>query len=436
MKNLNLYLILAFATLVSACSSNKDLATLDEYDDIYYSGQPALTANLASPSSQSNMDGATNAERSYYESVPYDDSNSDEVIQDDQTDYYDEDYATRIDNFHRTNDGDYLYSSPSNNNTSPSISMNMMYGMGSYGMGSYGSSFGMGFSYGSPGYGGYPYYNPYRSYYANPWYRPYPYYGYYDPFYPTYGYGYGYGYGYSGYGGYYGGGGYYGNYPPYYGGGDYQGSNGITSTPRQNSTSVRPSRGGIINQNSGTDGRKNANDDPKSNINQKSRAADGGVDNTRRSEAAGRTENVELRKSDVQNSESRENYTRDNTREYTRPGTSRSDFTPREQQTRETRPVTSPSTAPVRTENRNVVSPAQRSRSVAPSNDRQRSTVAPQSRPARTAPTNNRGNTRSTSPSYNTPSRDSSPSRSVSPSRSNDSGSGSPSSSPSRGNRR
>lgn len=435
MKNLNLYLILGFATLLSACSSNKDLATLDEYDDIYYSGQPALTASLSSsPSAASNMDGASDAERSYYENVPYSESSSDEVVAEDQDDYYEEDYAARIDNFHRENDGDYLYSSPSTINSSPTIRWNMMYGMGSYG-----SSFGLGFSYGSPGYGyggyggGYPYYNPYMPYYPSPWYRPYPYYGYYDPFYPTYGYGYGFGYGYSGYGGYYGGGGYYGSYPPYYGGGDYHGSSGITSTLRQSASSVRPSRGGIINQNSESDGRKSVNDEAKSSRDAKAV----GVDNSRRSEVYGRRENVELRPSGVQNSEalSRENQTRKSV-DYTRPGTSRSDYTRSEQQNRQTRPTPSPTYTPERSNSRNVVSPAQRSNSVAPSNVRERSTVAPQSRPARTSPSYNRGNSRSASPSYNSPSRNSSPSRSVSPSRSNDSGGSAPSSSPSRGSRR
>lgn len=437
MKNFNLYLILASATLLSACTSNKDLATLNEYDDIYYTGQPALTASLGSNSPMAgNMDDATDAERSYYENVPYSESNDEEAVAD-QDDYYEEDYATRIENFNGSNQGDYLYSNPSNNNTSintsPNFNMNMMYGVGSYG-----SSFGMGLSYGSPGYGygGYPFYDPFypSPYYMSPWYRPYPYYGYYDPFRPTYCYGYGYGYGYSGYGGYYGGGGYYGNYPPYYGGGDYYGGNELTSTQRQNASSVRPSRGGVINPTSETDGRKSINDGPKNNTNEKSRD----IDNTRRSQASGRTESVEMRRSEVQNSEavSRQDYPRENNREYIRPGTSRSDFTPNEQQNRETRPVASPTYTPDRTINRNVVSPAQRSRSVVPSQARQRSTVAPQSRPERSAPTYNRGNSRSSSPTYNPPSRDSSPSRSVSPSNNNNSGGSSPSSSPSRGSRR
>jgi len=134
MKNLNLYIILAFATLVTACSSNKELSSLDEYDDIYYSGQPALTASVNSNSgANSNLDGASDAERSYYDNVPYTETESDEeVVAEDDADYYDEDYANRIENFHGTNQGDYLYSNPGYNNTSPNISLNMMYGMGTY----------------------------------------------------------------------------------------------------------------------------------------------------------------------------------------------------------------------------------------------------------------------------------------------------------------
>lgn len=431
MKNLNLYLILAFATLVTACTSNKELSSLDEYDDIYYTGSPALVASGPSVSSNSNLDGASDAERSYYDDVPYTETESEvEIAEDD--DYYDEDYASRINNFHRYNQGDYIYS------TSPNMSLNMMYGVGSYG-----SGFGMGFSYGTPRYGwggyGYPYYDPFyswRPYYSSPWYRPYPYYGYYDPFYPYYGYGYGYGYGgYYG-GGYYGGGYYGGAYPPYYGGGDYIGSGGgIISTPRQSSSSVRPSRGGIINQSTDTDGRKSNSSESKVNSEVKSR------------EGSGRAENVELRGAGVRNTEavsrevsreatrevSRESYTRDVSTEYTRPGTTRSDFSPANQIPRERNTVT-PGYSPSQPIQRNTVTPAQRSRSsVAPSFQRERSNVAPQTRPTRSTPSYNRGSNRSSSPSYSTPSRSSSPS--YSPSRGTNNSS-SPSSTPSRGNRR
>src|SRR5690606_40031764 len=117
-----------------ACSSNKELTSLDEYDDIYYTGQPALTASVNSNSAISNnLEGASDAERSYYDNVPYTETESDEdAVTEDDADYYDEDYANRIENFHGTNQGDYLYSNPGYNNTSPNISLNMMYGMGTY----------------------------------------------------------------------------------------------------------------------------------------------------------------------------------------------------------------------------------------------------------------------------------------------------------------
>lgn len=468
MKNLNLYILGVIAILFSACSTNQDLATLNEYDDIYYQGNRTVVASAASAAVNDNtLDGASDAERSYYQNAPFPETETTE--QNDSanpdSDYYDEDYANRIDNFHRPNDGDYLYSN--SQNTSPSLSMSLGYGMGSYG-----SGMNMGFSYGSPGYGHRPmgmYNSYYSSYYSpfnrSPWYSPYsvrPYgyggYGspfYYDPFYPSYGYG-----GYGGYGSY---GGYGGYYPPYYGsggiGGDYYGnSGGVVSTPRSNSGSVRPSRGGVITPNNTSGGGGGRNEvtptSPDASDNVKRENA------THKKTTTERPQQTELRGKDVQTREdlrgdvkARPSGTRDyntTTRgEYTRPGTTRNDYIRTEQPVRQTRSTTPTRTTtpsrvvtPSRTPDTRTLSPATRSRSgnINPTNNRQPSrTGTPSQR--------NRSNTSPSRQQRNATPRQSTPSRSYSrpsaPTRSSGGsfgggggGTSSPSSTPSRGSRR
>ncbi len=447
MKNSNLYILLAFATLLAACSSNQDLASLEEYDDVYYQGGSELSASLSTtPETQESLDGASNAERSYYENVPYTEPEAEPEPVNSDTDYYDEDYANRIENFNGSNQGQYLYSDPTYNN-SPNINVG-------FGVGTYGSGFGMSMMYGSPGYMGLrsnmmfspmysPWYSPWYSPYYSPWYQPYPLYGwntpFYDPFCP-------YGGGFYG-GGYYGGG-YYGGsgYPPYYGG-DYNGNNGITSTPRQGSSSVRPSRGGVITEGRSDGSARNeiaAPTDTRRGISSAERpvetrkSANTGekeLSESRRVSSASRTtESVELRNRNVQSSESsREYYNSSEAREYTRPGTSRSDDVRREEPVR-SRSERTPSRTYIqqRSPQRDAVAPASRSRSTTqPSNGYNRQRSSGNSTP-----------TRSTSPSRNYNSGGSSPSRSVSPSPSRSvspsggGGSNSRSSSPSRGSRR
>src|SRR5690606_8054666 len=125
------------------------LAKLNEYDDVYYQGSPTA-APMAAPVAvnDNTLNDASDAERSYYQNAPYTETEpSQDNSYNTDSDYYDEDYANRIDNFHRPNDGDYMYSN--SQNTSPSLSYNVGVGMGSYG-----SGLSMGMSYGSPGYYG------------------------------------------------------------------------------------------------------------------------------------------------------------------------------------------------------------------------------------------------------------------------------------------
>lgn len=369
MKNLNLFIIGVFALFLAACSTQQDFTALKEYDDVYYQGSKERIANNTPIIvEEDRMDGASNAERSYYQNVPYSESEKteNEKSYDPDTDYYDENYANRIENFHRYNDGGYHYSNPYN--TSPRMNMSFGYGMSPY---YYGSSFSLGMRFGNG------FYDPYYSNYYNPWYRPYdPYYSmyyglggyyspynqFYDPFYSPYysPYRYGY-YGYPYYGGYYGG--YYPySYYPYYG--DYTGrsSVGVTSTPRSESTNVRPSRGGII-----TDGNNNGGDRSEMPmLNENTRSS-----SDLRSEQL-QPDKVDLRRDDVK---TREDLTRERTeqtranrealsrQDYTRPGTTRSDYTRNNQMTTRDESIFSrePSIINKSSERSRITSPATRS---------------------------------------------------------------------------
>ena len=256
MKTLKIFSLIAAVGFLASCSSNRDLVSLDEYDDLYYQGNDHAAAQKPAQKSEFFPEDKTDAaESAYYGSDGYNEGPADAEPIDDSTskaagddDYYDPDYARRIDNFHRSNEPEYIYDRAYD--SSPRVQMSLGYSsFGSYG------GLGFGLSYGNiyRPYG-YPYYSPYMdpwyfhtSYWYNPfYYRPYysPFfdpwspYPYYSPYamYNPYRYGYGYpGYGYPGYGG---------GYPPYYGGGsDYYQSN--TEFGRRDDSS-RNSRGGVV----------------------------------------------------------------------------------------------------------------------------------------------------------------------------------------------
>lgn len=260
MKSALLYLFGLLTLAFTACSSNQDLARLDEYDDVYYHGGGPLLASKAPESTSDDYNGASNAEQSYYGNGDYAYDAEDKPTEpDSEADYYDPDYARRIQNFQYNEDDNYAYNQ-NNYGSNPNVNVNLGFGFGSYYP--YGPSYGyggiyypmrpnfsLGFNYGfsTSAWIGYPY-SPYFS----PWYNPYPYFAYYDPFYYPY---------YSPYRpwynpynpyGYYGGG-YYGG--GYYGGGYYPGGytdgsyTGVSYGSRSSSGATRPSRGGVIQQN-------------------------------------------------------------------------------------------------------------------------------------------------------------------------------------------
>lgn len=344
-------------------------------------------------------------------------------------------------------------------------------------MGNYGSGFNMGFSYGSPAYGmGYNTFNMgYGSPYMSPWYSPYyspyysrPYYGYgyggyhspfYDPYYPSYGYG---GYG----GGYYG-----GYYPPYYGGGvggDYYGSSsGVVSTPRENSGSVRPSRGGVINPNTTSGGGRSEIMTTPSSPN----ATQGSTRSTNeinRSTVVERSGQAELRGKDVQTREevNREVRTQPtqignrNTTNYenTRPGTTRNDYIRAQQPTRQT-PGAAPSRSatpnngsmrlpnqavtPNRTQDTRPLAPATRSRSGNVGSEMNRQPSGTMTQPSRGRSSSPSYQQRNASPRQSAPTTPNRSYSSPAPSQNSGgsfggggSGTSSPASTPSRGSRR
>lgn len=158
--------LFALAAMLSSCSTNQDLVSLQEYDDLYFMPGPELSAsngsNFTPISSSPTFDGASAAEQSYYSNKPYtpapEPSNGAEepapTKQNDEFDYYDEDYGKRIENFHRSENEAYQYNPVQN--TSPQVNWNVGVGMSNFGPT---SSFGMGVGFGTPGFnnfGGFP----------------------------------------------------------------------------------------------------------------------------------------------------------------------------------------------------------------------------------------------------------------------------------------
>lgn len=364
MKNLGLYILGIFALFLSACSTQQEFTSLKEYDDVYYQGSAKVTSSpTAVQVSEDRMEGASDAERSYYQNQPFSEKVEKEKSYDAESDYYDEDYANRIQNFHRHNDGGYIYSQPYS--TSPRMSMSFGYGMSPY----YGSSFSWGMRYGTG------FYDPFYS----PWYRPYSpyyslYYGYspfYDPFYYDPFYSYRFGYPYGRYYGYYP----YSYYPysyyPYYYypsyGGDYFGkSSNITSVPRDNVNTVRPSRGGVITEGNNNSGRQEISRSPG--------ATNRATESTTRDQVQrGTADQSDLRRTDVRSREENQrervqtpsDRTQLNRTDYTRPGTTRSDYTRREQATPQERRVPATRESNIidrQSQPSRITAPAQRSR--------------------------------------------------------------------------
>jgi hypothetical protein len=213
-----IFSIAALSLLVS-CSTNQELAQLEEYDDLYYTPSPRQTESEAYSSDE--FTGANSAESSYYGESPYveesekpssefDNKSNNEEFGEENDDYYDPDYAARIENFGENNNPDYVYSDAFNNNMNPrfygSVGMNSFNGMNRTG---FGVGVGMGNpwmgnrwcdpffdpfcncnQWGRPGFGMSmrwgntwgmydpfsPYYNPYMAWnnpWANPWNNPY-----------------------------------------------------------------------------------------------------------------------------------------------------------------------------------------------------------------------------------------------------------------------
>ncbi len=247
---------LVVATAISSCSSNQELTQLEEVDDVYYRA-PKKTVAMVDPDSPTEsvsfMDGASDAERSYYEGGEYVPAAQTESIAEDDYDYYDEDYARRLENFSDSSDESYIFDYDGNtdyseiyeteNNMPPTrIRTTIGFGYNSF----YGPCYGMGLSYGAP-YG--PYGSPYPGY-MNGWNMSLNYgYGYGYGTVPGYGYGYGYGYN-PYYNSFYGGGPYTGYWSPYtpiydpYGRYYYDSNSYVVNDPRANSS--RASRGGVV----------------------------------------------------------------------------------------------------------------------------------------------------------------------------------------------
>lgn len=260
MSHLRFTICLITVALISSCATNQDLVNLEEVDDIYYQASPngsrgSVTAST-NTSSPDLMNGASNAERSYYQQTPYTpEAESSEYVEEENSDedYYDEDYARRLENFHNDEKqpqynygGEDIYQVAEN--TAPQVNWNVGFGYSSFGPG-----MGMGMSYGNMfgnPYGGWNNcygYAMYPNYGYNPYaYNPYGYGG----FYGGGGYGMGYANGYNNgyyngfndgmYGGGYGGG--------YYGASADRGGRQIVNEQRpSSSTSTRTNRGGIVN---------------------------------------------------------------------------------------------------------------------------------------------------------------------------------------------
>jgi hypothetical protein len=164
MKTYKVLTTLGIAVLLAACSANQEVVSIDEYDDLYYSGdRNSQIVYLPQTEMASAYSGTgSSAEMSYYQNQPYDygvdpvqatgnnqsmnnqDSSTPPAAVYSEDDYYDADYAADYNNFHTVGVG----SDFATQNSAPN--MNMSLGFNSFGGN---SMWGMGMSYGSPMWG-------------------------------------------------------------------------------------------------------------------------------------------------------------------------------------------------------------------------------------------------------------------------------------------
>jgi len=204
MKNYLIYIFALLTIVFSSCAVNEELVMLDEVDDLYIQPDDNFFASASASISddqpiQEPMSDASNAEMSYYQNTPYssdsqespEPKSSNESSDEEYYDYYDEDYAGRLQNFHGVEDNEYhMYGGNSmyNNRTLPPtaswprFNWSMNYGFSSFGYGAR-SGFGLGVGFGNsmmcngfndPFYNPWfdPFYSPYCDPYMNPWFRP------------------------------------------------------------------------------------------------------------------------------------------------------------------------------------------------------------------------------------------------------------------------
>lgn len=206
MRNYWIYILALLTIGISSCSVNEELVMLDEVDDIYTRPDEDRYYVTASASTNDNefipesMTNASDAELSYYQNKPY--SAEDENAAQSQTasgnpeneeyyDYFDEDYAGRLQNFHGQDDNTFYpngaNSMYNNRNLPPTAywprtNWSLNYGFNSFGYGTR-TGFGMGMGFGNsmmcnnfydPFYDPWmdPFYSPYCDPFMNPYYNP------------------------------------------------------------------------------------------------------------------------------------------------------------------------------------------------------------------------------------------------------------------------
>lgn len=379
MKNYWMYILALLTIGISSCSVNEELVMLDEVDDVYIQPDDRFFATASSSVNDSDpimdpMPDASNAERSYYQNTPYSadeeaaarsaeaEQKSAESSEDEYYDYYDEDYASRLQNFHGEDDNEYyMYGGNSmyNNRTLPPtaswprFNWSINYGFSSFGYGAR-SGFGLGMGFGNPMmcnrfYDPFydpwfdPYYSPYCDPYLNPWFR--------SGWGPGWGIGMNCGWGWNNWGW----GNSYWNNPYWYGYGqgfvDASLYNTYNYDYNDQPTSGRRSRGGIVNDdNSGSgSGGSGIVTNNGTETREATRRSESRLSNTERRERNLRSENIYRReatsqaersginrRSDVSNSRyvrpqrnEASNYTRSRVAPYTRERTTRSSRTTR-----------------------------------------------------------------------------------------------------------
>ncbi len=397
MKKTTYIFSLGALLFLASCSTNQDLVRMEEVDDLYYS--PTVAAVTEPNYETDSFIGANSAESSYYGQSPFVDEEEkpsaqiEAVDESESDDYYDPDYARRIDNFHRSEEEEYIYNDAFANNMAQQPQWNV--NMGFTAMNGW-NGWGMGVSYGMPmGYMGMrnpwmgnrwcdPFWDPFcrcpwggsrwsMGIAYNPWGSPWGMgwggaWGMYDPFNPWYN--------------------PWGN--PWMGGGvvvvDGNGS-GFQNTPRTGTG--RQSRGGMVDNGSS----------------RSPSTLDGSKANTSAVERGNRTRTVDANRTRMRplSTSDEDYYNRTESRQYTRNATQ----TTRQSNQQYTRPNTRSIQSPYTRQQEQRRNPASSTYSRSRSNRNYNSTRSTPSRSTFSTP----GRSRSSSPSLSNP-----PSRSVSPS--------------------